>query len=155
MSDNFPSPKMIDVSAKKETLRLARAHGRIEMSAQTKRAIEDKKIEKGDVLEIAKLAAIMAAKETARFLPLCHPLSLSSVKTHMAFADSSHLVVEVEVKTYGRTGVEMEALCAVSAACLSVYDMCKSRDRAMRIMDIYLTHKEGGRSGVWQRDDTV
>ncbi len=142
--------KMVDVGAKKKTERLAMATGRVRMSTEALAAIREGRVEKGDVLAAARLAGIMAAKRTPDLVPLCHPISLSGVEV-----EATPVVVGVElratVRTVDRTGVEMEALTAVAAAALTVYDMLKSTDRGMVIEAVQLEHKSGGRSGVWTR----
>ncbi len=141
---------MVDVSAKAETERVAVAGGRVVMAPETLALIRAGEIGKGDVLGVARLAGIMAAKRTADLIPLCHPLSLTSVAVDLA-ADESASAVEITAtcRLKGRTGVEMEALTAVSVAALTVYDMCKAVDRGMRVEAVRLLRKEGGKSGVW------
>ncbi|MEQ9638823.1 MAG: cyclic pyranopterin monophosphate synthase MoaC [Alphaproteobacteria bacterium] len=143
--------RMVDVADKPETRRVAVAAGRVDMAAETLTAITDKTIQKGDVLAVARLAGIMAAKRTADLIPLCHPLPLTSVELELAPAGQG-IEITATVKTTGRTGVEMEALAAVSVAALTVYDMCKAIDRGMRIGDIRLRHKSGGKSGTFEQD---
>ena len=140
---------MVDVSAKPATARLAVARGRVVMAPATLEAIRAGGIGKGDVLGVARLAGIMAAKKTADLIPLCHPLALSSVQLDLVPEGEAAIAIEARVKTTGPTGVEMEALTAVSVAALTVYDMCKAIDRGMRIEGIGLAHKSGGKSGVW------
>jgi cyclic pyranopterin monophosphate synthase len=142
---------MVDVSSKEETARVAIAEGRIVMAAATLRLILEGEAKKGDVLGAARLAGIMAAKRTHELIPLCHPLLLTKIDVDIA-PDRSlpGLTVRAEVKTLGQTGVEMEALTAVSIACLTVYDMAKAADRAMRIEGVRLVEKSGGRSGRWR-----
>lgn len=140
---------MVDVSAKPATARLAIARGRVEMAPATLAAIRGGGIGKGDVLGVARLAGIMAAKKTSDLIPLCHPLALSSVQLDLVPEGENAIAIEARVKTTGPTGVEMEALTAVSVAALTVYDMCKAIDRGMRIEGIGLAHKSGGKSGVW------
>ncbi|WP_373461474.1 cyclic pyranopterin monophosphate synthase MoaC [Pseudoroseomonas cervicalis] len=140
---------MVDVSAKPATARLAIARGRVEMAPATLAAIRTGGIGKGDVLGVARLAGIMAAKKTSDLIPLCHPLALSSVQLDLVPEGENAIAIEARVKTTGPTGVEMEALTAVSVAALTVYDMCKAIDRGMRIEGIGLAHKSGGKSGVW------
>ncbi|EFH10823.1 molybdenum cofactor biosynthesis protein C [Pseudoroseomonas cervicalis ATCC 49957] len=140
---------MVDVSAKPATARLAIARGRVEMAPATLAAIRAGGIGKGDVLGVARLAGIMAAKKTADLIPLCHPLALSSVQLDLVPEGETAIAIEARVKTTGPTGVEMEALTAVSVAALTVYDMCKAIDRGMRIEAIGLAHKSGGKSGSW------
>ncbi len=142
---------MVDVSAKDETERVATARGSITMQPETLARIVDGAVEKGDVLSVARLAGIMGAKRTPDLIPLCHPLSLSSVKVDLTCAPERDAVdVTATCKLKGRTGVEMEALTAVSIALLTVYDMCKAVDRGMTIGDVRLVHKAGGKSGEWK-----
>jgi cyclic pyranopterin phosphate synthase len=142
---------MVDVSAKDETSRKARARGRIEMAADTLALIASGEAKKGDVLAAARIAGVMAAKKTHDLIPLCHPLPVSSVEVRFELdKKKSALEVEAEVRVTGKTGVEMEALTAVSVACLTVYDMVKAVDRAMRIADIRLVEKSGGKSGTFK-----
>jgi cyclic pyranopterin phosphate synthase len=140
--------RMVDVSAKDVTKREATARGRITMMSSTLAMITEGRARKGDVLAAARIAGIMAAKKTHELIPLCHPLAISGVTVEFT-PDSAANAIEVSatVKVEGKTGVEMEALTAVSVACLTIYDMCKSADRAMRIGEIRLTEKSGGKSG--------
>jgi cyclic pyranopterin phosphate synthase len=140
---------MVDVSEKDITARVAVAEGRVVMAPATLAAIRDRAIAKGDVLVVAQLAGIMAAKRTADLIPLCHPLPLASVTLLLEPEGEDTVAISATVKVTGRTGVEMEALTAVSVAALTVYDMCKAIDRAMRIEGIRLAHKSGGRSGTY------
>lgn len=144
---------MVDVSDKDVTERTATARGAILLEAETIALIEDHGVRKGDVLSVAQLAGIMGAKRTPDLIPLCHPLPLSAVEVTLTL-DHEQPAVEIMAtcKTSGRTGVEMEALTAVSIAALTVYDMCKAVDRGMRITDIRLTHKAGGKSGTYRAD---
>ena len=145
---------MVDVGDKAETVRVAIAEGRICMDAATLARISAGDVKKGDVLGIARIAGIMAAKKTADLVPLCHPLALTRVTLDLEPepGDSSiHCLARVE--TRGRTGVEMEALMAVEIALLTIYDMCKAIDRGMTLTDIRLLEKSGGRSGHWRRAD--
>lgn len=141
---------MVDVSGKAETHRIARARGRIQMQANTLNLIASGGHKKGDVLGIARIAAIQAAKRTADWIPLAHPIGLTRVAAEFRL-DHQAAAVELTVtaETVGRTGVEMEALCAVSAGLLTIYDMCKAVDRGMTLGDIRLIEKQGGRSGHW------
>ncbi|NKB57033.1 MAG: cyclic pyranopterin monophosphate synthase MoaC [Alphaproteobacteria bacterium] len=142
---------MVDVSAKDETERTATAAGSVFMLPETVRLIVEGGVKKGDVLSVARLAGIMGAKKTPDLIPLCHPLALSSVKVDLsADPDRNAIDITATCKLKGRTGVEMEALTAVSVAALTVYDMCKAVDRGMRIADIRLTHKAGGKSGTYE-----
>jgi cyclic pyranopterin phosphate synthase len=144
---------MVDVTAKEATERIATAAGRVLMRPETLALIEERRVEKGDVLTVAQLAGIMGAKRTPELIPLCHPLSLSSVKVELACrAEPPSVEITATCRLRGRTGVEMEALCAVSVAALTVYDMCKAVDRGMRITDIRLLHKAGGKSGTFTAD---
>lgn len=139
---------MVDVGDKAETHRVARARGVIRMQPSTFARIRSGRARKGDVLGVARIAAIQAAKRTADLIPLCHPLALTRVGAEFALdADRAGVVLTVTVETRGRTGVEMEALTAVSVGLLTVYDMCKAADRGMRIEGIQLLEKSGGRSG--------
>lgn len=145
--------RMVDTSAKPETLREARASGLIRMASATAALIRDKGLAKGDVLEVARLAGIMAAKRTGELIPLCHPLPISSATVDFRFESDTILCVEATVRIVARTGVEMEALTAVSVAALTVYDMCKAVDKAITIERIRLEAKSGGKSGTFHRDD--
>lgn len=145
--------RMVDVGDKEITARVAIAEGRLRTTAATVAAIRARQVHKGDVLAVAELAGVMAAKRTAELIPLCHPLSLSSVGVTLTADDSLPGVnATATVKVEGRTGVEMEALTAVSVALLTVYDMCKAMDRSMEVAGIRLVSKEGGRSGRWTSD---
>ena len=148
---------MVDISSKAITDRKACASGRIRMAFQTCKKIREQQFAKGDVLAVARLAGIMAAKQTFQLIPLCHPLALESVEIEFSFVESSDSQDAcVEIKAFaavsGRTGVEMEALVAVSGAALTIYDMCKSVDRGMVIETIQLDEKSGGRSGHFTRE---
>ena len=146
--------RMVDVSDKPETRRVARATGSIRMSASTLTAILNAEVKKGDVLGVARVAGIMAAKKTSELIPLCHPLVLTDVQISLtAHASLPGLRCEASVRTTGPTGVEMEALTAVSVALLTVYDMAKALDRGMEIADISLAQKSGGVSGDFSRVD--
>ncbi len=139
---------MVDVGNKAETTRIAIAEGRVTMAPETLAIVRDGNAKKGDVLGTARLAGIMAAKRTHELIPLCHPLLLSKIAVDLAIDEALPGVrVRAEVKLTGQTGVEMEALTAVSVACLTVYDMVKAVDKAMQIEGIHLVHKSGGRSG--------
>ena len=142
---------MVDVSAKDVTERTATARGSVIMEPGTLKRIMDRGIKKGDVLSVAQLAGIMGAKRTPDLIPLCHPLALTSVTVDLT-CDPDRNAVDIEgtCRLKGRTGVEMEALTAVSIAALTVYDMCKAVDRGMRLTDIRLIHKAGGKSGVYE-----
>ncbi len=145
--------KMVDISEKPLTQREAVAKSSVYMKPETLRLIEDKKVPKGDVLCVSRVAGIMAAKRTSEVIPMCHPLNITSVDIKLNL-DSKKNKVDIEacVKILGQTGVEMEALTAVSAAALTIYDMCKAVDKEMVISDIMLMEKRGGRSGVYKRN---
>ena len=144
--------RMVDVGAKEETERVARAEARVVMAAETLSVIEDLTVPKGDVIAAARLAGIMAAKRTHELIPLCHQLSLTAVTVDIEpDRDLPGLIVTTETRLRGRTGVEMEALVAASVAALTVYDMCKAIDRGMEITAVRLLEKSGGRSGTWRR----
>jgi cyclic pyranopterin phosphate synthase len=138
---------MVDVSPKAETARTATARGRIVMAPETLLLIREGRAGKGDVLGVARLAGIMAAKRTSDLIPLCHPLMISKVSVDLEPEGDDAIIIEATVSLTGKTGVEMEALTAVSIAALTVYDMVKAADRGMRIEDIRLVHKAGGKSG--------
>src|SRR5438094_6793681 len=129
--DETGASRMVDTSAKPETQREARASGLVRMQPATLQLIRDRGVSKGDVLEVARLAGIMAAKRTGELIPLCHPLPITSAQVDFRFEGDDTLLLEATVRVYGRTGVEMEALTAVSVAALTVYDMCKAVDRGM------------------------
>ncbi|MDP3067367.1 cyclic pyranopterin monophosphate synthase MoaC [Methylocystis sp.] len=143
---------MVDVSAKTETSRVALARGQVVMARETLRLAIEGQAKKGDVFGVARVAGIMAAKKTSDLIPLCHPLPLSNISVEIT-ADESlpGLRVLAEASVTGRTGVEMEALTAVSIACLTIYDMLKAADRGMRIEGVELVEKRGGKSGDWRR----
>jgi cyclic pyranopterin phosphate synthase len=145
---------MVDVGGKPESRRVAIAEGRIEMLADTLQLIIEGSHKKGDVLAIARVAGIMAAKRTAELIPLCHPLPLSRIDIELApITDGPAIRCRATAETVARTGVEMEALTAVQIALLTVYDMCKAVDRAMTIGEVRLVEKSGGKSGHWRRPD--
>ena len=141
---------MVDVGDKPVTARRAVAEGSIRMSPDTLRAVTEGSVSKGNVITVAELAGVMGAKRTADLIPLCHPLPITSIRVEVRTDDAlPGLWARAEVRVEGKTGVEMEALTAVSCALLTVYDMCKALDRKMEIGGIRLLHKEGGRSGTW------
>jgi len=145
--------RMVDVGAKTESARTARAEGSIRMSAETLDAVEQNALSKGDVIAAARIAGIMAAKKTAELIPLCHPLPLTDAGVDVDIDRAlPGLRVTAWASTVGRTGVEMEALTAVTVALLTVYDMAKALDRGMEISDVRLTEKRGGKSGDWKRE---
>jgi len=148
--DEAGHARMVDVASKDETLRIAAAAGRVVMLPATLALITDGQIAKGDVLAAARIAGIMAAKRTSDLIPLCHPLALTSVEVELTpNSVESAIDIRATCRLTGRTGVEMEALTAVSVAALTIYDMCKAVDRAMRLTDIRLVHKSGGKSGTY------
>lgn len=140
---------MVDVGEKPHTERTATAKGAVVMRDETLDLITKNQAKKGDVLAVAQLAGIMAAKKTADLIPLCHPMALTKVEVTLTPAPPDRVEIEATIKTWGQTGVEMEALTAVSTAALTVYDMVKSMDRGMRIESIRLTHKDGGKSRAY------
>jgi cyclic pyranopterin phosphate synthase len=144
--------KMVDVGAKERTVRRAVARGAVAMSAENARRVREGTAEKGDVLAAARLAGVMAAKKTPEIVPLCHPIALSHVEVRVEPDEAAGRVrIEATAEATDRTGVEMEALTAVAAAALTVYDMLKQYERGMRIEQVELVHKSGGRSGTWER----
>ncbi len=143
---------MVDVGAKEITVRVARASGRVAMNATTHALIRDRKLAKGDVLEVARLAGIMAAKHTSELIPLCHQLTLDGVHVEFDFPDDQHISIQATARASARTGVEMEALTAVIVAALTIYDMCKAIDRGMIIETVQLEEKFGGESGYYKRE---
>jgi len=149
--DEDGASRMVDVSNKDVTERIASAHATVSMNSQTFSLIMDKQVAKGDVLEVARVAGIMAAKKTSELIPMCHPLNINSVK--IDYSDNSKDTIEItaEVKITAKTGVEMEALTAVSVCALTIYDMCKSADKSMQISDIFLLKKSGGKSGIYEK----
>jgi cyclic pyranopterin phosphate synthase len=152
--DESGASRMVDVGPKPVTERMARAAGTVGMSPGTLRTILDRQVAKGDVLEVARLAGVMAAKKTSELIPLCHSLPLDSIALDFRPIDDHTLHIEAIVRVQARTGVEMEALTAVSVAALTVYDMCKSLDRGMSLGPFVLLEKSGGRSGHYVRGAT-
>jgi cyclic pyranopterin phosphate synthase len=151
--DKEGAARMVDVTAKDETAREAVAEGRVFMQPETLALILDRKVVKGDVFLVARVAGIMAAKRTPELIPLCHPLSVSSVNIDFEpDKERACVLVRATVRIFARTGVEMEALTAVAAAGLTIYDMCKSTDRTMTVSDIRLMKKSGGKSGTFVRE---
>ena len=152
--DETGRPRMVDVSAKKETRREAVARGTVHMKAETLDLIQKGQIAKGDVLTVAQIAGIMAAKQTPRLIPLCHPLLLGEIKVEFKIDGPGQAVlITSSVKNTGQTGVEMEAMTATAVAALTIYDMCKAIDRGMEILNIALVSKSGGRSGDFARPE--
>ena len=150
--DSKGKANMVDISSKDETERTASAYAEVSVSQKLFRLIKKNEIEKGDVLSIAKIAGIQAAKKTADLIPLCHPLMLTSVAVEFRIDRAGSCVhIDAICKVSGKTGVEMEALTAVSVAALTIYDMCKAVDREMEIRNVGLLSKSGGKSGDWQR----
>jgi len=151
-TDSEGKARMVDVSGKPSTVREAVASGAVLMRPETLSLISENKAAKGDVLQVARVAGIMAAKKTPELIPLCHPVSITSVSVDFSLdEETSRVLIESRVKTTGRTGVEMEALTAVAAAALTIYDMCKAVDREMTISGIMLLEKRGGMSGEFRR----
>lgn len=149
--------RMVDVGAKPDSERLAVARGRITMQPETLALIQAGEVKKGDVLTVAQIAGIQAAKRTHELIPMCHPLLLTHVAVRLTPGSAegqAWVEIEATVRTTGKTGVEMEALTAASVAALTVYDMCKAADRAMHITDVRLVHKSGGKSGAWNLEET-
>jgi cyclic pyranopterin phosphate synthase len=154
-TDGSGRARMVDISGKDASARYARAAGAIRMASSTLDAIRGNALKKGDVLSVARIAAIMAAKKTAETIPLCHPIALTDVGVEFTLDESLPGVrVVSHARTLERTGVEMEALTAATAALLTIYDMAKGIDRGMTIVDVALLEKSGGASGDWKRDDT-
>ena len=150
--DKEGKARMVDVSDKAETERVATAKGSVIMQPATLALIKEGGVKKGDVLSVARLAGIMGAKKTPDLIPLCHPLALTSVQVDLTLDEARNAVdITATCKLMGKTGVEMEALTAVSVAALTVYDMCKAVDKGMQIVDIRLIHKSGGKSGTFER----
>src|SRR5215813_7498974 len=152
--DDSGAARMVDVGQKADTERIAVASGEIAMQAETLRLIRDGAIKKGDVLTVARIAGIMAAKRTSELIPLCHPLALTHLDVVLSLDEpNSRVLIQSTARTTGKTGVEMEALTAVSAAALTIYDMAKAVDRGMRIQNIRLLEKHGGKSGDYVARD--
>ncbi len=152
--DDSGNATMVDVSAKAETFRLATAVGHVRMSEGTRQMVADKALPKGDVFTVARIAGIMAAKKTGEMIPLCHPIPLTDIQVSLSL-DESGIAIQATASCIGRTGVEMEALTAVTVAGLTIYDMCKSADKQMVIGGVHLLAKIGGRSGdfVWSGEE--
>lgn len=151
--DSEGKARMVDISEKDTTLRIAVASGYVSMKPETFDMIMSHEIAKGDVLGVAKIAGVMAAKKTGELIPLCHPINITDVNISFTpIKDESRIEVQAEVKTLGRTGVEMEALTAVATSALTIYDMCKAVDKGMEISQIRLLKKSGGRSGTYVRE---
>ena len=149
--DETGASRMVNVGGKEVTAGAARAAAYITLSPQTLSLIRDKRVAKGDVFEVARLAGIMASKRTSELIPLCHPLAIESVELNFEVIDEQTVKIEAQVAIHARTGAEMEALTAVSVAALTVYDMCKSSDRGITIGPIGLLEKSGGKSGAYRR----
>ena len=151
--DEAGHARMVDVGEKPDTLRVAVARAEVRLSPDTLALVREGKAAKGDVLAVTRVAGIMAAKKTHDLIPLCHPIMLTSVKVDFAFHEWG-IEIEARTRTNGPTGVEMEALTAVSVAALTIYDMLKAVERGITITNIGLLHKEGGKSGVWDRAES-
>ena len=149
--DETGASRMVDVGGKNATARVARAVAYVTLAPETLALIRDRKVDKGDVFEVARLAGIMASKRTSDLIPLCHPLPVDSAAVNFEVVDERTVKIEAEIGVHARTGVEMEALTAVSVAALTVYDMCKSSDRGITIGPIGLVEKTGGKSGAYRR----
>ncbi len=149
--DPMGRARMVDVTQKEPTHRRAIAKGRVQMTAETASAVARGAISKGDVLSVARVAGIQAAKRTSDLVPLCHPLLIGAVNVNFEI-EEEHIDIEASVETVGMTGVEMEALTACSVAALTIYDMCKSLDKSMTICDVALWEKTGGKSGAYHRE---
>ncbi len=147
--DENGTSRMVDVSEKEVTERMAVAHARVTMKPETFKLIMGGKVTKGDVLGVARVAGIMAAKKTNELIPMCHPLNINSVKIDYSNNNQDSIEITSEVKVSAKTGVEMEALTAASICALTIYDMCKSADRSMLISEVYLVKKSGGKSGTF------
>jgi cyclic pyranopterin monophosphate synthase len=150
--DEQGAARMVDVSAKADTVRLAVAEGSVRMRPETLALIQSGGLPKGDVIAVARVAGIMAAKRTSELIPMCHPLPVTGVTVEFEPLSASELGVRATVKTTGKTGVEMEALTAVSVAALTIYDMCKAVDKGMVVDGVRLLEKHGGKSGDWFAD---
>ena len=150
--DDSGASRMVDVGQKSATKRVALASAHVRMQPETLQRIQNADFSKGNVLEVARLAGIMAAKQTGNLIPLCHPLSIESVEIQFGFPDSDQIRITASVAMTGKTGVEMEALTAVSVSALTIYDMCKSADKGMSIECVRLESKSGGQSGDFSRD---
>ena len=150
--DEKGQARMVDVTPKESTRRIGTARARVSMSADTAQAIRAGVVGKGDVLAVARIAGIQGAKRTSDLIPLCHPIMIGSAEVNFEIGES-WIDIETTVETVGPTGVEMEALTACSVAALTIYDMCKARDRGMTVESLGLWHKAGGRSGDWHRED--
>jgi cyclic pyranopterin phosphate synthase len=152
--DEGGAAHMVDVGAKPESERVAIASGAVEMQAETLSAIRAGSVGKGDVLGLARAAAIQGLKKTSELIPLCHPVRVTAVNIGLSASDEGgrpRVEIRAEVRAFDRTGVEMEALTAVAVAALTIYDMCKATDRGMRIVEVQLDEKRGGKSGAWTR----
>ncbi|MBP85550.1 MAG: cyclic pyranopterin monophosphate synthase MoaC [Planctomycetaceae bacterium] len=152
--DEHGASRMVDVGGKPVTERMARASGCVRMTAETAKLIRDGQAAKGNVIEVARLAGIMAAKRTGDLIPLCHPIGLDAVTIDFKFPDQSTVEIEATARVTARTGVEMEAMTAVSVTALTIYDMCKAVDRTMLIEQVRLEEKSGGRSGHFCRKES-
>jgi len=152
--DKQGQPKMVNVSQKEITSRMAIARAKILMKKETIELIRNKKIQKGDVLSVATTAAILGAKKTSELIPMCHPLLIESANVDFQLNEND-IEIEAQITVLAKTGVEMEALTAVSLAALTIYDMCKSVERGITITDIQLIKKTGGKSGIWERETSM
>jgi cyclic pyranopterin phosphate synthase len=151
--DEKGNAQMVDITKKDKTNRKATASGIVKMNEDTLQMIKENSIKKGPVLETARIAAIMAVKNTAQTIPMCHPIAIGGIEVDFEYSDDKSIAIKVTVKTYDKTGVEMEALNGVSTAALTIYDMCKAVDKGMVIDDIKLLEKTGGKSGHYKRKE--
>jgi len=150
--DENGKAQMVDVGRKEDTKRRATASGKVSMSVETIEALKKQELQKGDVLGVARVAGIQAAKKTSDLIPLCHPLAVNFVSVDFRIQES-HVEIETVVEIFGKTGVEMEALTACTVAALTIYDMCKAKDKSITIEEIKLLEKTGGKSGNWKRSE--
>ena len=150
--DDNGKAQMVNVGSKEDTNRSATALGKVFMSVETMKALQKQELQKGDVLGVARVAGIQAAKKTSDLIPLCHPLAINFASVDFRIKES-HVEIEATVKTFGKTGVEMEALTACSVTALTIYDMCKAVDKSVTIEEIKLLEKTGGKSGDWHRPE--
>ena len=154
--DASGSASMVDVGGKAETDRVATAAARVHLNEETFALVRDGQMAKGDVLSVARVAGIMAAKRTADLIPLCHPLPLTQVSVDFVLDGTAQTIeISATARTWARTGVEMEAMTAASIAALTIYDMCKAADRGIRLTDMHLVHKSGGKSGVYESENVT
>ncbi len=147
--------RMVDISEKEVTTRIARAYAKMHVGPKIAKLIKDRQVPKGDVFCVARVAGILAAKKVDQLIPLCHPLPIHSVELEFDMDDQGHIEIRSTVKIQAKTGVEMEALAAVTTAALTIYDMCKAVEKGITIKEICLEYKTGGKSGTWQRSKSL